>query len=142
MGQLLDAARGRLAEYFKHREREKTRALIASWKAEGVYPYSDGTASPTEEKARQVFDICAVTVHNYVDGFENQTKSLWKMRCGTGSALDPGVARGHLIDNRCDQAVFSDQLRSYRNQDPSDLQPRDRESLYLTDRAPTTRNQS
>jgi Histidine kinase-, DNA gyrase B-, and HSP90-like ATPase len=75
MGHLLYAARGRLAEYFKQREREKTRALIASWKAEGVYPYSESATSPTEAKARQVFDICAVTVHDYVDGFENQSKS-------------------------------------------------------------------
>jgi hypothetical protein len=76
MDALLDAARARLAEYFKQREREKTKALISAWKAEGVYPYPDRSSSTTEEKARQVFDICAVTVHDYIDGFENQTQPV------------------------------------------------------------------
>ena len=75
MGHLLSSARGRLSLYFKQREREKTKALIAAWKAEGVYPYSDTKGSHTTEKAKQVFDICAVTVHDYVEGFNEQTKA-------------------------------------------------------------------
>jgi len=75
MGHLLNAARAKLNEYFKRREREKTEALIESWKAEGVYPYADKPSSVAEDRARQVFDICAVTVHDYVDGFENQSKT-------------------------------------------------------------------
>jgi hypothetical protein len=75
MGQLLTAARDRLSLYFKQREREKAKALIAAWKAEGVYPYPEVSESHTSDKARQVFDICAVTVHDYVDGFNEQTKT-------------------------------------------------------------------
>lgn len=75
MGQLLTAARDRLSQYFKQREREKAKALIAAWKAEGVYPYPEVSESHTSDKARQVFDICAVTVHDYVEGFNEQTKT-------------------------------------------------------------------
>jgi Histidine kinase-, DNA gyrase B-, and HSP90-like ATPase len=74
MGQLLSGARDRLSTYFRQREREKTKALIESWKAEGVYPYPDAIESHSTEKARRVFDICAVTVHDYVDGFNEQNK--------------------------------------------------------------------
>ena len=74
MGQVLTAARTCLAQYFKKREREKTQALIDTWKAEGIYPYADVAASHTEDKARQVFDICAVTVNDYVDGFSEQKR--------------------------------------------------------------------
>lgn len=75
MGHLLDAARVRLAQYFKQREKEKAKALIDTWKAEGVYPYADDAPSRSADKARQVFDICAVTVHDYVEGFDDQTKA-------------------------------------------------------------------
>lgn len=75
MGHLLTAARSRLALYFKQREREKAKALIAAWKAEGIYPYADSPGSHTKEKAKQVFDICAVTVHDYVEGFNEQAKA-------------------------------------------------------------------
>jgi hypothetical protein len=75
MGHLLNAARARLGTHFKERERQKTKALIESWKSEGVYPYVGQASSTTEDNARQVFDICAVTVHDYVDGFENQPKT-------------------------------------------------------------------
>src|SRR5258707_344098 len=51
MGHLLNAARSRLGVYFKQREREKAKALIAAWKAEGVYPYPDVPQSRTAEKA-------------------------------------------------------------------------------------------
>jgi hypothetical protein len=69
------AARLRLSQYFKLREREKAKALIDAWKAEGVYPYPDNVSSRTTEKARQVFDICAVTVSDYVEGFDEQAKA-------------------------------------------------------------------
>lgn len=75
MGHLLAAARERLSVYFKQREREKAKALIDTWKAEGVYPYPEVAASRSADKARQVFDICAVTVNDYVDGFNDQTKA-------------------------------------------------------------------
>ena len=75
MGHLLTAARERLSHYFRQREREKTKALIDAWKAEGVYPYSDAVGSHATQKARQVFDICAVTVHDYVDGFNEQNRT-------------------------------------------------------------------
>jgi hypothetical protein len=39
MGHLL--SRDRLTVYFKRRGREKAKALIDAWKAEGVYPYPD-----------------------------------------------------------------------------------------------------
>ena len=75
MGHLLSAARARLAQYFRQREKEKAKALIELWKAEGVYPYPENAASGSADKARQVFDICAVTVHDYVEGFNDQAKT-------------------------------------------------------------------
>ncbi|MBB3773303.1 hypothetical protein FHS55_003936 [Angulomicrobium tetraedrale] len=75
VGQLLSSARDQLARYFKQREREKAKALIEVWKKEGVYPFAEKPESQASDKARQVFDICAVTVHDYVDGFEHQNKA-------------------------------------------------------------------
>ncbi|CAA2145367.1 ATP-binding protein [Methylobacterium bullatum] len=75
MGHLLNSARAKLAQYFKQRGREKTKALIQTWKEEGIYPYSDAIKSKTNERSQQVFDICAVTVHDYVEGFNDQHKT-------------------------------------------------------------------
>jgi Histidine kinase-, DNA gyrase B-, and HSP90-like ATPase len=117
MGQLLSAARSRLAVYFKQREREKAKALIDAWKAEGVYPYPEVVASHTQEKARQVFDICAVTVNDYVDGFNEQTKAakslsfrLLKEAIESGSPELSRILSEVLLLPQTKQKEFSDLL--------------------------------
>ena len=50
-------------------------------------------------------------------------RGLYSGRLAPTPALDPSVPQSHLIDNRCDQAVFSDQLRIIsKPKAPSDLQ--------------------
>jgi hypothetical protein len=117
MGHLLAAAREKLSFYFKQREREKSKALIDTWKAEGVYPYPDVATSRSAEKAQQVFDICAVTVNDYVDGFEEQPKAarqlsfrLLKEAIESGSPELSRILSEVLLLPQAKQREFSDLL--------------------------------
>lgn len=117
VGQLLGSARDQLSRYFKKREKEKAKALIDTWKKEGVYPYSEKCNSQTTDKARQVFDICAVTVHDYVDGFDQQNKTaktlsfrLLKEAIESGSPELSKILSEVLMLPRTKQREFSELL--------------------------------
>lgn len=74
---LVQAARQSLKAYFRKRESENLSAMVSKWKAEQIYPYKDEEPpSPIEEAERQVFDIVAINVQEYLPEFENSdTKS-------------------------------------------------------------------
>lgn len=43
--------------------------LVKQWKAEGAYPFAGDAADAVEAARREVFDICALNVHQYLDSF-------------------------------------------------------------------------
>lgn len=70
---LTDAARDRLREHFKARDKERLRAVVDQWKVDGIYPYHGEAASPVDQVERQVFDILAIKVHERLPGFKKNT---------------------------------------------------------------------
>jgi hypothetical protein len=66
---LVDEARSTLREHFIRRKKERLEEVIAAWKAEGVYPYPDPPASPVAKAEREVFEICAISVHQRLPGW-------------------------------------------------------------------------
>eukprot|EP01012_Entosiphon_sulcatum_P065094 TRINITY_DN93956_c0_g1_i1.p1 TRINITY_DN93956_c0_g1~~TRINITY_DN93956_c0_g1_i1.p1 ORF type:complete len:703 (+),score=98.65 TRINITY_DN93956_c0_g1_i1:129-2237(+) len=74
---LTQAGKDTLRTYFKKREQEEASALVAKWKAEKIYPYEEKEAiDPVEFAERQVFDILAANVTEYLKTFdENDTSS-------------------------------------------------------------------
>jgi hypothetical protein len=72
---LIEDARGMLRGYFRKRKAESASELVAQWKAEGVYPFAGDAGNAIETATREVFDICALNVHQYLDSFrEGQSK--------------------------------------------------------------------
>jgi hypothetical protein len=45
--------------------------LVKAWKEEGIYPFEDESTDPAELVKRQVFDICAYNINEYLDGFSS-----------------------------------------------------------------------
>lgn len=71
---LLDSSKSLLRTHFRKREEEEASHLVAHWREEEVYPYGDDSAGPLEEAEREVFNVCAVKVHEYLPSFEESDK--------------------------------------------------------------------
>jgi hypothetical protein len=68
---LLDEVRSLMKAHFRRRESERASNLVTKWKRENVYPYKKEEASPVEKVEREVFDICALQIHEHLDGFDS-----------------------------------------------------------------------
>lgn len=79
MSGLLDASRQVLRVHFKTREVEKRHSVIERWKQEGVYPYAAPACSPLEKVEREVFDFCALNVHDHLSSFETNEPNSRKL---------------------------------------------------------------
>ena len=66
---LLDEARNALRMHFRRRKAESASELVQQWKDEGVYPFSGEAVDAVEKARREVFDICALSVHEHLDSF-------------------------------------------------------------------------
>ena len=72
---LIEEARGQLRSHFRRRKAESASELVQQWKEEGAYPFAGDATNAVETARREVFDICAFSVHQYLDSFrEGQTK--------------------------------------------------------------------
>lgn len=73
---LIDSAKKTLKGYFRKREAEDLSKAVARWKAEKIYPYEEKPdLTPVEEAERQVFDIVAINVQEYLPDFEESAQS-------------------------------------------------------------------
>lgn len=64
------AAQEALRKYFRERAAQDARSVVDDWKQEDIYPYPSEVASPIEKVERQVFDIVAVNVAQYLPDFD------------------------------------------------------------------------
>jgi hypothetical protein len=67
---LLEDARSALRAHFRKRKAETATELVQQWKDEGVYPFVGDASDALETARREVFDICALNVHQYLDTFK------------------------------------------------------------------------
>lgn len=68
---LLEGAREYARSYVRTKKAEEQASIVAQWKAEDIYPYTDKSDLSAVEKAeRQVFDIIGVNVEDYLPEFE------------------------------------------------------------------------
>jgi hypothetical protein len=68
---LAEYAREALRSHFRRRKAETASELVQQWKAEGVYPFVGDATNALETARREVFDICALSVHQYLDSFRD-----------------------------------------------------------------------
>jgi hypothetical protein len=71
MKAMLDATKDVLKTHFRKRDANRASDLVRQWKEEQVYPYEGPPADPIKAAEREVFDVCAVTVHEHLPNFEN-----------------------------------------------------------------------
>ncbi|MEX1028358.1 MAG: ATP-binding protein [Candidatus Paceibacterota bacterium] len=67
---IVDAAKETLRGHFRARESSRASDLVKKWQEEKVYPYEPGEQGPLKSAEREVFDVCAVKVHEYLPSFE------------------------------------------------------------------------
>lgn len=67
---LVEDARTKLKSHFRDKKSKTAEDLIQTWKSEGIYPFSDSEKSPVDLVKKQVFDICAVNVNEYLPDFQ------------------------------------------------------------------------
>jgi hypothetical protein len=67
---ILDETKIKLREHFRTRAAEEAAALVSNWKERRIYPYEGEARNPVEQAERQVFDIVAVNVNEYLPDFE------------------------------------------------------------------------
>ena len=73
---LIESARKALKSYFRRRESEDLSKSVARWKEEKIYPYEEKPdLSPVEAAERQVFDIVAINVQEYLPDFGESAQS-------------------------------------------------------------------
>ena len=66
---LIDAGKRALKGHFRRREAEQARGVVEQWKAERVYPYEGTPSNPVEAVERQVFDVMALNMNEYLPEF-------------------------------------------------------------------------
>jgi hypothetical protein len=68
---ILKVAKPAMRDHFRARAAEAASGLVKKWKEEKIYPYEDKAEMDAVETAeRQVFDILAVNVHEYLKDFD------------------------------------------------------------------------
>ena len=67
---VMGVAKDKLREHFRSREATRASDLVRKWQAEKVYPYEATDQDPIRVAEREVFDVCAVKVHEYMPGFD------------------------------------------------------------------------
>jgi len=68
---IIEVAKVKIKEHFRKRLVESQSKIVDRWKEEQIYPYDEKTElEPVEAAERQVFDILAVNVEDYLPSFE------------------------------------------------------------------------
>lgn len=66
-------ARDKIKEYFTNRASQQAKLVVEEWKNDNIYPFEGEPNTLIEKAERQVFDIIAVNVQNYVPDLLNVT---------------------------------------------------------------------
>lgn len=76
-GIIVESARIQIRDHFRRRLAEQQSKIVERWKEEQIYPYEEKPdMGPVEAAERQVFDILAVNIEDYLPSFDNaDTKS-------------------------------------------------------------------
>ncbi len=66
-----DEAQEAIRDYFRKRAAQEARTVVQEWKESQIYPYEGEAMTKIEEAERQVFDIVAVNVAQYLPDFSS-----------------------------------------------------------------------
>ena len=98
---LYDSALAQIRDHFRQRLAERASEVVDQWKREGVYPYEGEAKSPMEKTERQVFEVVAVNVNDYLPDFpatDVKTRKLSLRLVRQALESNPGSMQRILID--------------------------------------------
>jgi phenylpyruvate tautomerase PptA (4-oxalocrotonate tautomerase family) len=96
LAKVTEVARDRLRKHFKAKEREKGAVILQEWKTQNIYPYSQPPKNKIEKSERQVFDVIALNVNEYLANFDRtdqQNKRLTLQLLRTAIEQGPTALR-------------------------------------------------
>jgi hypothetical protein len=76
---MVEAVRDALRHYFRRREATRAVDLVVGWQEQRVYPYEHAASDPLGEASREVFNVCAVTVNEYLPNFEKSDAAFKRL---------------------------------------------------------------
>jgi Histidine kinase-, DNA gyrase B-, and HSP90-like ATPase len=76
---ILKATRENINAHFRKRESERSVDLVKKWRKEKIYPYKSKDIGPIEKAEREVFDICALKVYEYLPGFQKHDSNSQRL---------------------------------------------------------------
>ncbi len=79
VGLIVEPAREKLKQHFQAKETNRSRELVNGWKQRRIYPYKAEPTDVLEESKRQVFEICAVNLHESLPEFERSSDKSKKL---------------------------------------------------------------
>ena len=79
LGAIFDDAKKIARKYVRERLHVYSRVFIEDLKREGIYPYTEQSNEEIEVAKRQVFDIVALNINEYLPSFSDQDKSGKKL---------------------------------------------------------------
>ena len=77
--QIIDSAKKKLKQHFRSRAAEAAVEIVEEWKEEEVYPFEGQPRNVIEEAERQVFDVVALSINEYLPDFEKSDKRSKKV---------------------------------------------------------------
>ena len=77
---ILDSVRDKMREHCRLRAASQVVDLVQQWKDEEVYPYVGEPASVIEKAERQIFDVVALNVNEYLPDFEDSSAANKKLQ--------------------------------------------------------------
>lgn len=80
IAKVLDAAKDVMRSHFRRRASEKAAGLVEEWQREEIYPYEGQPATPIEEAERQVFNVVALNVNNYLPNFQGSDEKTKRLQ--------------------------------------------------------------
>ncbi len=73
--ELVTHVKKQLKDHFRARDAFKSNDLVVQWLSEKVYPYETLSTDPLQKVEREVFDVVAVKVNDYLPNFESTDSS-------------------------------------------------------------------
>lgn len=99
--EIVESARRKLKEHFRSRAAEAATEIVEEWKEEDVYPYEGQPENIIEEAERQVFDVLALNINEYLPDFErldNRSKRITLQLLKQAVEESPQAVQRILID--------------------------------------------
>ena len=97
----VDAAKQQLKTHFRGRSAQRATELVEDWKKREIYPFIGEASNPLEVAERQVFDVVALNVSEYLPNFseaDDRTQRLQLRLLKQAVEASPEVARRILFE--------------------------------------------